>query len=64
MNDNFFELGGHSLLIMRIASEVRKVLEIDVPILHFFDSPTIAGLAVVTEEILVRNVENSTEQEV
>ena len=64
MNDNFFELGGHSLLIMRIASKVRKVLEIDVPILHFFDYPTIAGLAVVTEEILVRNVENSTEQEV
>ncbi|HEY4326480.1 MAG TPA: amino acid adenylation domain-containing protein [Mucilaginibacter sp.] len=43
--DNFFEIGGHSLLAMRVASVIRKELNIEVSIRDLFVYSTIAGLA-------------------
>ena len=40
-----FELGGHSLLALKVASRIRKSLEIDVPLAKLFDLSTIAGVA-------------------
>jgi len=42
---NFFELGGHSLLSMRVASWIRKELQIEVPIQAIFSKPTLRSLA-------------------
>lgn len=45
--DNFFELGGNSLEITELMVLVRETLEVELPLVSFFDTPTIAGLAEV-----------------
>ncbi|MBJ7312290.1 amino acid adenylation domain-containing protein, partial [Rugamonas sp. CCM 8940] len=44
-DDDFFALGGHSLLAMRLAAELRRVLERPVPVGQIMTAPTVARLA-------------------
>jgi hypothetical protein len=53
VHDNFFELGGHSLLAMHVATRVRVLLEMELPLVVLFDTPTIAAVA----EHLIRRIE-------
>jgi len=64
IHDDFFNLGGHSLLATQLVSEVREVFEIDLPLHKFFETATVAGLALTIEEILVEKVKGLTDEEV
>jgi arthrofactin-type cyclic lipopeptide synthetase C len=46
-HDNFFELGGHSLLAMRMLSQVRQQLDVELTLAELFANPELASVAQV-----------------
>jgi amino acid adenylation domain-containing protein len=63
IHDNFFELGGHSLLATQVASRIREILHLEVPLKRFFESPSIASLSIEVEKILIKEIEELSEDE-
>jgi surfactin family lipopeptide synthetase C len=51
VDENFFELGGHSLLAMQVNNKLRQAFDVNIPLSWFFESPTIAALAGLLEEL-------------
>jgi amino acid adenylation domain-containing protein len=49
IHDNFFELGGHSLLAMQVLARVHAATRVNVPLLRFFETPTVAGVSAFIE---------------
>jgi surfactin family lipopeptide synthetase C len=45
IEDNFFDLGGHSLLIVKVQSQLRSQLQVEVPLIDLFRHPTISLLS-------------------
>ncbi|HSX37498.1 MAG TPA: amino acid adenylation domain-containing protein [Chlamydiales bacterium] len=45
VDDNFFEIGGNSLLAMRLMVKIRNQIGPSIPLIQFFQNPTIEGLA-------------------
>ncbi|MEM8828163.1 MAG: amino acid adenylation domain-containing protein [Cyanobacteria bacterium P01_G01_bin.19] len=45
LRDNFFDLGGQSLLMIRVHSQLKEKLAIDISLVDLFRYPTVASLA-------------------
>ena len=54
VHDNFFELGGHSLLGMKLISTLASRLAFQTPVANIFKYPTIAEMARLVEDLLLR----------
>jgi FkbH-like protein len=52
---NFFDLGGDSLKAMEVISRLQALLHVELPLIAFFEDPTIAHLAAVADELLPKN---------
>ena len=65
--DNFFDVGGESLLGIQLIGAIQEAFQVDISLQHLYYEPTVAGLAVVIEdliidELLAESAENVGEQ--
>jgi len=51
INDNFFELGGDSLLAIQVIAQLKNHFRVDIPIVLFYESPTVTSLATSIEAL-------------
>ncbi len=61
--DDFFALGGHSLLLPQVLHRLRNAFQVEVPLRALFDEPTVEGLALTIEEILLEEIERQLAEE-
>lgn len=52
IHDNFFGLGGHSLIATQVVARISDSFQVDFPLRRLFETPTIAELAKVLEEMV------------
>lgn len=57
---NFFDLGGDSLKAMEVIARVSEVLNVDLPLIAFFEDPTVSHLAAVVDELKPAGKSSST----
>jgi amino acid adenylation domain-containing protein len=62
LRDNFFHLGGHSLLGAQVIARVRDLFEVDLPLRTLFDNPTVAGISVEIERLILAKLEHDENQ--
>jgi acyl carrier protein len=63
--DNFFERGGHSLLVIQVGSRISQAFyDLKVPLRKLFEFPTVSGLAVVIERLLIEKLEALGEEDI
>ena len=45
IHDNFFELGGDSVISIQVISQLKKKMNVDIPVVRIYERPTISSLA-------------------
>lgn len=62
--DNFFDLGGNSLMGIQLISRLNQDFQIEISIHSLFQSPYVAELALIIEEIIINQLQGLTDDEV
>ncbi|WP_454697072.1 phosphopantetheine-binding protein [Achromobacter aegrifaciens] len=60
VDDNLFELGGDSLLAIQLLAKVRQAFGVEIHPAAFFETPTVASLALHVEQRLIEEIENQS----
>jgi acyl-CoA synthetase (AMP-forming)/AMP-acid ligase II len=63
IHDNFFALGGDSLSAARVVSRVIAAFHVEPPLKTIFRAPTVADQSVVIEDMLLKEIEDLSEEE-
>jgi acyl carrier protein len=63
VEENFFMLGGHSLLGAQLITRISDRFAIEMPLRTLFENPTVAGMSVEVEKLLVADLEAMSEEE-
>ena len=63
IKDNFFAFGGDSLKATQVVSRIGKTFQVMVPLRTIFKGPTVADQALLIEEMLLKEIEDLTEEE-
>ena len=63
VDDNFFLLGVHSLLGAQVIARVADTFGVDLQLHAVFDAPTVAGLAIEIERLMLAKLEAMSEDE-
>ena len=53
LDDSFFEFGGHWLFAMQLASRLRALTKVDLPLRALFERPTLGSVASLLQEMSV-----------
>ena len=61
--DNFYELGGNSLLLIQLNRQLKKTLNLDIPIVKLFQYPTISSLTEYLEQDKTKKSPHKYQQE-
>nr|OLE60252.1 MAG: hypothetical protein AUI36_12480 [Cyanobacteria bacterium 13_1_40CM_2_61_4] len=57
--DDFFQIGGQSLLAFQVIQRINQTFSLDLPLRAAFSEPTIAGQAILVEEVLLERLDAS-----
>ncbi len=52
-DDSFFDLGGHSLIATLLASRIRDLFGVELPLRRIFDAPTLGGMALEVGQLVI-----------
>jgi hypothetical protein len=63
VQQRFLDLGGDSILATLLVAQLCQTFDINLTLLDFFDSPTIAAQAVIIEELLLDEIEALSDEE-
>ena len=56
VDDDFYELGGNSLLLPQVMHRLQRDFQVEVPLRSLAEEPTVAGLALAVEELMIEQI--------